>query len=111
MGEHGTEGEAVQILENTDTFGVGLGSPIAFETLFEPIFDKPVIEKVFVIIHQSGQIVLIHVLIEKENLLIPKMNVFLLEGIGLAKEIGDNSARRLDSLEFITVAIRFSIDI
>jgi hypothetical protein len=51
MGKHGTEREAVHILENTYSFGMGLGSPIAFEPLFEPFFYEPVVEKVFMIIY------------------------------------------------------------
>ena len=55
--------------------------------------------------------VLIHVLIKEENLLIPQMNVFLLESIGLAKQVGDNSTGGIDSLELVTVAIGFGVDV
>ena len=100
------ERESIEVLNNTDAFGMRFGSPISLEGFAESVVDHAAFEDIAVIVvYQIEQVVGIDGLFVIQPTLEFVMNLFQLDGVILPKKRIQQRPHLLDSFVFEIVAV------
>ena len=107
MIERRIERKPVQILDNTDAFGMGLRPPIPLEGLLEPLFQIPLTENFGIVLcNETKKVVFVHFLVVIQSFFEFQVNGAQLNGPIFTEQIVQKGSHQFYTLVLEIVAVR-----